>query len=254
MANIRTRYKTQLLTLSQAGIWPLNESSGTIATDVSGNSLNGTYEGSFSLGQSGPAADFSVESALFDGSSAYVNLGSPSQLNITGQVNLSAWVNVASFPTSGNLMAILGDSLVNDGDNVGYFMDIYNNSGTIELRIGSYKSPTGPTYGATWNISGWSTGQWVFVVGNYDLTNWNLYFNGASVSSTSLATGALTNSSLGKKIGVFDLNGSFSRYLNGKLCFGTIGAAAWTAAQVTEMYHYMTDSYWLHEGWLPIME
>lgn len=52
--------------------WKLDETSGTVAADSSGNGDGGTYQGSPSLNQAGPGGDWTV-AAEFNGSSQYIN-------------------------------------------------------------------------------------------------------------------------------------------------------------------------------------
>lgn len=44
-------YRDTILSLSPMGYWRLGETSGSTATDISGNNRNGTYLGSYTLGQ-----------------------------------------------------------------------------------------------------------------------------------------------------------------------------------------------------------
>lgn len=83
-------YEQVLLELNPLALWPLNESSGTIAYDVIGGN-NGTYTGSFSQGQPGPA------NAFFDGATAVQFVGAgyvdipEGPFNITGAITVVTW-------------------------------------------------------------------------------------------------------------------------------------------------------------------
>ncbi len=73
------------------GWWNFNEGSGTTARDISGYDNHGTIVGATYVdgvpGTGGTALEF-------DGVDDYVNIGTPSELNISNQITISAWINV----------------------------------------------------------------------------------------------------------------------------------------------------------------
>ena len=73
--------------------YALNEGSGPTAGDVSGEGNNGTLAGATwtPSGKNGGALSF-------NGSSGYVDLDNPVDLQLTGSMTLSAWVNASSSP------------------------------------------------------------------------------------------------------------------------------------------------------------
>jgi hypothetical protein len=73
------------------GYWKLDEGSGTIAYDSSGNGLDGTFEGNpqWVVGHIGYALGL-------DGNS-WVNCGTPSELVLTGDISITCWVNPSVF-------------------------------------------------------------------------------------------------------------------------------------------------------------
>lgn len=82
---------------------PFNEASGTTANDQSGNSLNGTYSGSFALGSVGIGDG---ETAVnFTGGNCAVADAAPLRLG-PGAMSVEMWVNLTSFGTGGG-----GDSV-----------------------------------------------------------------------------------------------------------------------------------------------
>ncbi|HTV61888.1 MAG TPA: LamG-like jellyroll fold domain-containing protein, partial [Verrucomicrobiae bacterium] len=92
-------YVAELLALHPVAYWPLNETNGTVAFDYAGTN-NGTYEGSYQLGEPGlPYANGvgTNTSAYFNGSSGYVDIpsgGANWNLNITGPMTAVEWVEV----------------------------------------------------------------------------------------------------------------------------------------------------------------
>ena len=92
------QYQQAIVTLGAVGYWPLNESSGTTAFDLVGG-YNGTYNGGYVLGQSGPPNGFfsASTSVAFDGASGYVDIPGAA-FNITNAITVTAWVDLLSAP------------------------------------------------------------------------------------------------------------------------------------------------------------
>src|SRR4051812_44757237 len=71
--------------------WRLGELSGTSAADSSGNAHNGTYAGTFGLGQAGGVACDNDPAAKFDGSTSWVSIPALGRLT---QWTIEAWVKL----------------------------------------------------------------------------------------------------------------------------------------------------------------
>lgn len=145
-----------------------------------------------------------------NGTTQYVNAGAAA---ISGQITIGAWVNITAFPSFGTLGSIISDKLDSGPGNVGYYLDLFNNAGTVALRTGSFQSNV--TFGTSWNISGWSTGGWHHVAGVYNGTAWKLYFDGVQVATTNAGTGA-ANFSTNTFVGSMDIDGTAGRFLSAK--------------------------------------
>ncbi len=80
-----------------AGYWPLNEGSGSVAIDASGNGNNGAWSGT-AIGNGGTyytGGKVGAYGGDFDGSTDYVNIPNAASLDISGSgshVTLMAWV------------------------------------------------------------------------------------------------------------------------------------------------------------------
>lgn len=167
----------------------------------------------------------------FDGSSQYVEIADALSLRLSGQCFLSTWVCVDAFPTSGNCISFIVKKY--DGTTIGYYLDVYNSSGTLQLRVGSYQSTDKNT---TWNITGWNTGEWHWIAGGYDGSNWNVYFDGERKNQSVNATGAISTS-LPVNLGCTNLNSTYARYLNGRLFDSRIYNQYPSANEIAEIYH-----------------
>ena len=151
---------------SLAGYWKLNESSGTSSiADSSPNSNAGTVNGGVILGGAGKLR----AAATFDGSTGYVDLGTPASLKFATSLTISAWVNPTS--TSG-LQTILSDRP--DGGAASYSFRLW--AAAIEFYNGGfweYISPNGII----------QANQWNYVAVTYDGSTVTMYLNGVQVYS-----------------------------------------------------------------------
>jgi len=86
-------YSEAVLADNPIGYWRLGETSGSNALDASGSDLHGSYRGVVTLGQQAGVVTDSDTSALFDGSTAHVDVGHRSILNgLTNDFTVEAWV------------------------------------------------------------------------------------------------------------------------------------------------------------------
>jgi hypothetical protein len=219
------------------GYWPFNgkDISGTTAFDRSGKGNNGTLTNSptKTIGKSG-------QGLSFNGTNQYSSISHSTSLNISGQIALSAWVNVSVWPTShasscGSSAAC--ETIIEKGYNgtsEPFHLRIRNISGVISLNVGSYNSPT--DYGASWTISGWNLNEWHHVVGLYNGSNWIIYVDGVQKVSTAAASGAITNAET-VQIGASKISGAMARYFNGKIDEPRVYNRALSAAEVTALYN-----------------
>jgi len=91
--NAVSGYANNVMADSPSGFWPLGEASGTTAHDASGNTNDGTYSGTVSLGQSGALAGDPATSAGFDGSTGTVAISTPGLPTASGSdVTVEFWM------------------------------------------------------------------------------------------------------------------------------------------------------------------
>ena len=178
---------------SLVAAYGFSEGAGATTADASGNNNTGTLNGTSwtAAGQSGAAL-------LFNGSSAFVNLGNGATLQLTGSMTVSAWIKASAFPVDDAAVV----SKRTNG-NVGFQLDTTVDSGprTIGFKL---TSPTGASmarYGAT----ALQLNQWYYVTGVYDAAarTLNVYLNGALDNGTLRGTVSSTqqNSTLNVNIG-----------------------------------------------------
>ena len=93
--------------------YQLDEVSGTVCADSSGNGNNGTYRGAFTLGQ--PSAGGTCATAVNldpSASSDVIIPGGPILQSLTSELTLSAWINPTNLPGPNGVQRIFGN---NDG-------------------------------------------------------------------------------------------------------------------------------------------
>jgi hypothetical protein len=184
-----------MLTVGLVGYWKLDESGATSPVlDASGLGHDGQPIGAPLPSLSIPPVGFAdPASRAFDGTSQYVDLGNPVELNFAGPITLAAWVMVTSF----------------DGDACGVILGHgYRTSPDQELAL--RLTPEGPCeHGVAptqWTFGTWigpqtdvfahapfapsDVGVWVHVAGVYDGEAWRIYTNGVerqAIASTRAA-------------------------------------------------------------------
>ena len=217
-----TRYEQSMLLLGPIAYWPRNETSGTVAYDLVGDH-NGSYVGGVTLAQSGPTNPIfgsASRSALFDGSSGYVDIPE-GPFNITGAITVAAWVDVSSVSSF--------KGLIGHGD-ASWRVSV-NSSGEPGASDGLLPTDaTSPTSIAD--------GNWHSVVYTYDGTlnseNGALYVDGSLVANDSVTT-TPGGDNLDVWIGGSPDYGT-GRLLNARIAHAAIFTQALTATQVQDLY------------------
>ncbi|MFA5386522.1 MAG: LamG-like jellyroll fold domain-containing protein [Candidatus Paceibacterota bacterium] len=201
------------------GYWKLDEGTGTVASDSSGNNNACTLT-------SGPTwITGKVGNSLnFNGSSNYVNCENGASLNIIGNtISLSAWIKPNDFVAS--YKSIIGKR--NGGE--AYTLETYTNG---NVRFGTYGTSNAELLTTTNPLS---IGGWYQVVGVYNGTNKYIYVNGILVKSVA-ATGNILTS--GSKVGIGSLNGNGAiGPFNGVIDDVRIYNRALSAAEVQALYN-----------------
>ncbi len=186
-----TPYSTEVLTDNPAGYWRLNEGPhnvstnlGTLATAADGVYVNTTdgIAGPQSPGYAGFAADNKAKN--FNGSSSYVELLNPAGLNFSGQITLEAWIQPSASQNSFANVLAHGVNRADAAEDVLRLTD-----GNSYLFASCDGANHGPASAIPAGDLG--SGNWVYLAGTYDGTDWKLYRNGALAATAADATGAV---------------------------------------------------------------
>ena len=177
------------------GHWKMDETSGTLAADSSGNGFDGTYENGVSVGQTGVRSYGSG----FDGVDDGVRISHHSGFDITDAItvaswvkfnNLSGWQRIISKSTSHAFQFRL------KGDTGTIGLELEGLTGTNDIEL-THEIPLD---------------EWIHVVGVYDGTSIKIYYNGQldnqASASGSISTDASSDVMLGNRgTGGSPLNG-----------------------------------------------
>ena len=168
-------YRNVVLTDKPVAFWPLNETSGTVAADISGHDFNGTYTGGITLADIAGIPGAGGNAPVFDGSSGYVT-GSQLLTASTINVTLEAWVNFQGN-ASPNGGCFFKNGQYNNGYAIGNGGTIMDNAG--DNIIGLYEDQSWNPTTATYPTSGWN--HIVMVIGSNSESTF--YLNGAEVAT-----------------------------------------------------------------------
>jgi hypothetical protein len=178
------------------GYWPLNEGSGTIAIDQSGNNNNGTWSGTPSSPNSTyyGAGKIGNYAGWFDGSTDYISISTSTILNNTfnntNSFTLTEWVN---YSGSNGYYSSFSKGTSNPGPG----FTLHGTSGRIEGGDGT-NNLNAYMFGPSLVGQGWQ-----FIAITYNGINFSGYLNGISRSNYSWSYGIGNTTSFNVVIGRF---------------------------------------------------
>jgi hypothetical protein len=219
-------------TPSPVSQWKMNDNAAsTTVVDAMGIS-NGTAQQNTSVLHTTGKIDGALS---FNGSSDYINCGSDSSLNITGEISISVWIYAGAIPDDA-LWVICGRQYDGDTSGFGLILDgrLNPDSQTAPRRHIHFQIGDG-SYHVT-NVNAIvPTSEWVHIVATRKANeNAVVYYNGVSQSLTSAAwTGNITYSQsfkIGNQQG-------FSRFFTGSIDDLRIYDFALTSDQVSYLYN-----------------
>jgi fibronectin type 3 domain-containing protein len=171
--------------------YSFNEGTGAQVTDVSGNHLNGTIVGATwtTGGRYGNALSF-------NGTSSYIDLGNPAQLQLTGSMTLEAWVQATGNPPDD------GQIIAKSDGTAGWQFKTSPDTGPVTFGV----AVTGGTGLSTQRYSTTvrSLNTWYHIAGVYNAASGTLdiYVNGVLNSGTLRGASPIPNLQLDQAVNV----------------------------------------------------
>jgi len=212
--------------------WPLNDTTGILATDFAGLSHNGAISNGVTLGVAGPQApafsgfNAATKAFQFDGSSGFIDCGTAASPDGVTDFTVEAWINTSSATTQN--IAQQRDAAGFNGE---YKFSV-NADGTLNFFIynGGYQANINTSV----NVA---NGVWHHVAAVRSGANEYIYVDGALAASGSGTVAALSGT-LRTYIGSDQRN--HEAYFNGTLADVAIYKSALSTPQVIK--HYVVGS------------
>ena len=164
----------------------------------------------------------------------YIDCGTDSSLDITGNITLSGWINRDDNINSGVII-----SKWVSGSDTAYILRINSSGGAasnsqIQMLI---RNTSGVLVTATENVGEVCINKWVSVVGTYDGSNIRIYYNGVELGAGTSQTGNIQTSTASLRIG-----SRGTEYIDSQMSNVSIWNTNLTSPQVTELYNNGTPS------------
>jgi len=187
-----TKSATATITVSSGlvGWWPLDEKTGTVAYDISGQGNNGTWRGRpssptgtyYTTGKVGSAAGY------FNGIDNGLVIGTQPVYASTGPFTISMWINPAASinPAGSSLEAIFARENSNNG---GYCLFLYPSNPQFYIYVNDSKQK------AVVSALGVEVGEWTLLTTVYDGAKMSIYLNGILKSQVPSALNPPQNNS-----------------------------------------------------------
>ena len=167
-------YEDTVLADSPVGFWPLGETSGTVATDLT-QTYNGQDFGSYTQGDAGPGVRFPNKALNLSGSNAYVRLDHATLLEPTA-VTVEVWLKPSSVPANDAVIVISPQSGNGEWSSNGYDLVFGGSNGFNPGKVTVNGAGSLTTGSIALNV-------WSYIVGTSDGTMMRLYVNGKQAAA-----------------------------------------------------------------------
>lgn len=235
-------YISRITSLSPVSFWPLQETTGTTATDAIG-AHHGTYVGGYAQAQSGPTAD-SV-GVLFNGSTAEIDISNSAIIPGNATFTLECWARQGGGPLVSNGTLI---GITNSGNNTPILSLCYNNNGNGYAGAYQLAMRSGPNgFTGTLGVGDISDGNWHHVVALFDTSvgangSILIYLDGTNVytgnpGATPIQTQTFDRTTLGAA-----KRTSTGLQYNGYMSLAAVYNYALTPTQIAANYAELTKS------------
>lgn len=208
--------------------WALDETSGTSATDASGNGQNGTYvnTSNITLGAASQMGDSSGTSADFLGTNGRMDVADSATISPTAGITIVAWINADTYPGTNNTWR----GIVTKQSS--FLLRTIRSSGGV-LTFNWYVFAGGAYRQATGTLTPSTTTRYC-VIGAYDGSTGALYTNGAADGSGFSFAGTVGDSTTTLQIAS---EGS-ANYFDGRIDEVAMLGRGITATEAANLYQW----------------
>jgi hypothetical protein len=227
-ARAASAYATTIIGDAPISYWRLGESSGTTAADSSSGGNPGTITGGVTLGAPGAIVGDPNTAMSFNGSTGYVSVATNSNLNMTGDFSVEAWVKPIALDGATHTIVHKGGAFCTSASPYQYRLMLYTNHWRGVVCIGSNAytvlDPGTP-----------STSSWTHLVLTRSGSTLTLYDDGAAAATTTGVSGALDTSS--SSLGIGRMGGAAQDYFSGGIDEVAVYNKALSASQIQNHYN-----------------
>jgi large repetitive protein len=228
----RSSYGACVLDDSPAAFWRLNDKTGRLAEDTSGQDNTGLYLGTPGLGAPPLIAD-SDASVHFDGRDDEINFPDAASLSSTKALSVEAWMSADDVPTSAGSVW----QLISKWDTALLYLQGGKSPKLVFALYDTTSSSFGSVVVSTTTVAANTA---YHVVGTYDGSKLRIYVNG-SLEAESARRGFLNDSPLGGAIAAEGWGKLPSPRFQGRLGEIAIYKTALTQAKVRAHYRAGTS-------------
>ena len=220
-----------------AGLWKMNEGSGSVVNDSSGNGNTGTAQ---NLDAPDWIANGRINGSLNfsgDATTEYVTVPHSASLDITGPVTVCAWVKATSFTSTGEEDMILGKGT--SAPTAQYYLSTDDDASSTTKRIVFGWTNTAGTIAESYRSNGSiNTGSWYHICGmrvtNDDV---DIYINGVSQTISVFQGGNVTPSTAGGALAIGRGGDYNNLYWDGEVDDARVYSRALSNSDVAILYN-----------------
>lgn len=219
---LSSTYVNAVLADGPAGFWMLDDTTGTVATDISGNGRHGTYQAGYTLNQSGPGAVAAAVALTGEASgTGRITFPNTAVTSLTGDFTFGLLLKMSNPGATGyNLLSVVSASEWSQPMQA----QVGSASGTtnkLSVRVGS----SGSSETTLWSDAGSDLGTgWHHIAvraSGSSPTSYSIFVDGTEIASTTSSQSRANSGNdlhLGRRTASSGQRGRSGRYAGLYLC------------------------------------